>query len=237
MSNIFRFKGEVFEITKDFGQGYDQKRLQKYEDLMNCHKASLIENAGDQNLSDRTPDRRDCIMRREYIYDKVRRKALLDQACAQLSEKHGEICERIVKLEKLRSSKRRWRESHSDWPILLLKRQLRLLGRIKEYLETREEQLRYYETDQEREMAQTLSRNLGKVASRAQSSKGGAYRRWRSERFRRYKSGRRQKDLRGIHGSEKAKQEREFRLVWDRIYYKQEQINFEQLFRAFNMAL
>ena len=118
-----------------------------------------------------------------------------------------------------------------------MKEQSELLDRIKHYIVTREESFLYYKTEQERKESQVLKYEQNKKRSEVKSWKSRAYRKWRSERFRKFKANRLDKDIRGIKASEQTQQDRAFSDVWNRIYYKQEIIDFEALFKIFNLSL
>ena len=50
--NLFRYKEEVYEIFKDFGVGYDQEQLRRYQDVVREHKNNLIEASGSKLLDE-----------------------------------------------------------------------------------------------------------------------------------------------------------------------------------------
>ena len=233
--NLFRFKEEVFEVFKDFGTGYDQEQLKIYKNLVNDYKNNLIEFNDSQPLDDYTLAPWNNVAQKEYIYDKDQRKRMLDQACKQLTEKQEKINTQTKEIaRKIHNSKRRCTEDYKkQWTVL--KEQSELLDRIRKYIVTREEQFLYYKTDQERKESQVLKYEQNKKRGEVKSCKSRAYRQWKSERFRRFKADKLDKDIRGIKASEQTRQERAFSDVWNRIYYKQEIIDFEGLFKTFNI--
>ena len=234
--NLFRYREEVFEVFKDFGTGYDQEELKIYKNLVNDFKNSIIEFNDSQPLDDDTLAPWNNVAQREYIYDKDQRKRMLDQACKQLTEKQDKI--NILTKEitrKSHNSKRSCIENYKK-QLTLLKEQSELLDRIKRYIVTREESFLYYKTEQERKEYQVLKYEQNKKRSEVKSWKSRAYRKWRSERFRKFKANRLDKDIRGIKASEQTQQDRAFSDVWNRIYYKQEIIDFEALFKIFNLS-
>ena len=99
-NDLFKCKGEIFEIFKDFGRGYDQQQVDWYWDLVQNHKKYIIANAGIQPQDNDAAVLKDDIFEREYVYDKDQREEMLSQACAQLAEKQEEIDGRIKKITK-----------------------------------------------------------------------------------------------------------------------------------------
>ena len=235
-NNLFRFHDEVFEVIKDYGHGYDQEQIQKYKELVQNYQHKLIENNGINDLIDDPLALREDSTKKVYIYDKNKRKMMLDRACAQIMEKQRDIYERGKKIKKLQLKKKIQIESCRS-QIEILKKQSKLLDEIEEYIVTREERFLYYETDQERILSKKLDEKERSERSRAKGSKAKTYRQWRSERFRKYKQRTRQNDIRGIHSSEKNRQDRSFKQAWDKIYYNQEIIDFEELFKTFKIFL
>ena len=211
-NNLFRFHDEVFEVIKDYGHGYDQEQIQKYKELVQNYQHKLIENNGIIDLIDDPLALREDSTKKVYIYDKNKRKMMLDRACAQIMEKQRDIHERGKKIKKLQLKNKIQIESCRS-QIEILKKQSKLLEEIEEYIVTREERFLYYETDQERILSKKLDEKERGEQSRAKGSKAKTYRQWRSERFRKYKQRTRQNDIRGIHSSEKNRQDRSFKQV------------------------
>ena len=118
----------------------------------------------------------------------------------------------------------------------VLKEQSQLLDKIKNYLETREEYSLYYKSDEERKMAQIFKNYKNTKWSEPKNCKRRTYKQFRSERFRNLKKRKLEKDIRGIHTSEKTQQNRAFSVIWNRVFFKYETIDFEELFKVFNLS-
>ena len=104
-NNLFRFHDEVFEVIKDYSHGYDQEQIQKYKELVQNYQHKLIENNGINDLIDNPLALREDRTKKVYIYDKNKRKMMLDRACAQIMEKQRDIYERGKKIKKLQLKK------------------------------------------------------------------------------------------------------------------------------------
>ena len=101
----------------------------------------------------------------------------------------------------------------------------------------KEKNVDYYRTEQERKDVQILKDKQSEVQREARASKKKTYKEWRSDRFKSQKEKANQKKARGNKSSEEFKRSRIIRAVWDKIYYGQEKIDFEALFKEFGSFL
>ena len=178
-SDILRYEGEAFVILKDFVCGYNQEQVSKYLNLVKDFRQSLIENAGDEPSNDQVSTPGDNSFDKEYVYDKnEREKKILENECAQLNQKQKNISKCIKKIERAKNSKK---ESQKDnrAQIVFMKKQISFLEEIKGHLVKREENLLYYQTDQQRKDAQIFKAQKSKEQHKANESKVKIFKQWR----------------------------------------------------------
>ena len=119
----------------------------------------------------------------------------------------------------------------------ILKKQYELTEKLINELKSKKLSLSDIQANQIREESKPDKSKCMKDQSKPKISRKRTYKQAKSYLFRKYKIENGKEDIRGIHSSEKTRQNRSFKALIYNILYKQEKIDFKQLFRAFNILL
>ena len=128
-AGFLTYKGDVFEVYKDFGSCYDQFKVEQFNEIVKEYKMKLIANNGKEFLDESVASIEDKIGPIKYAYDTDKRIVLLKKAYKQISEASDGVKSKIFKTEEaLYSKSKEWNNSKTH--LTLLQKQSELLKRV-----------------------------------------------------------------------------------------------------------